>query len=46
MMGHTDKSTFSKHYHSGIPRAEAAKYWRIRPEAKRKGSKIVEFKAT
>jgi integrase len=31
MMGHADKATFSKHYHSGIPRSEAAKFWKIRP---------------
>jgi integrase len=43
-LGHTDKATFSKHYHSGIPRSEAAKFWKIKPP-KRKGSKIVPLKA-
>jgi integrase len=44
-MGHADKATFSRHYHSGISRAEAKAFWAIRPP-KRKGSrKIVPFKA-
>jgi integrase len=44
-MGHADKATFSKHYHSGIPRSESKKFWEIRPP-KRKGSrKIVPFAA-
>jgi site-specific recombinase XerD len=44
-MGHADKATFSKHYHSRIPRFEAAKFWRIRAP-KRKGSRrIVPFAA-
>jgi site-specific recombinase XerD len=41
-MGHADKATFSKHYHSGIPRSEAAKFWAIRPP-QRKEAKIVSF---
>jgi hypothetical protein len=45
MMGHSGgTSTFSRHYHAGVPRVEAMKYWRILP-AKRKSAKIVEFKA-
>jgi integrase len=45
MMGHADKATFSKHYHSGIPRSEAAKFWRIRPPKRKGAGKIVPFKA-
>jgi site-specific recombinase XerD len=45
MMGHADKATFSKHYDSGIPRSEAAKFWRIRPPKRKTGQKIVPFKA-
>jgi integrase len=37
MMGHSDVSTFGKHYHSGVPAAEAKKFWAILPP-KRKGS--------
>jgi hypothetical protein len=43
MMGHADKATFSKHYHSGIPRSEAAKFWRIRPPKRKGARKIVPF---
>lgn len=39
-MGHADKATFSRHYHAGIPRSEAAKFWRIRPP-KRKGARTI-----
>jgi hypothetical protein len=28
-MGHTDPATFSRHYHAGVPRAEAKKFWAI-----------------
>jgi integrase len=45
MMGHADKATFSKHYHSGIPRSEAAKFWRIRPPKRKGARKIVPFNA-
>jgi hypothetical protein len=34
-MGQADKATFSKHYHSGIPQSEAARYWRIRPQTRK-----------
>jgi integrase len=44
-MGHADKATFSKHYHSGIPRSEAAKFWRIQPPKRKGARKIVPIKA-
>jgi hypothetical protein len=42
-MGQADKATFSKHYHSGIPQSEAARYWRIRPQTRKGVRKIVPF---
>jgi hypothetical protein len=29
-MRHTDPTTFSRHYHAGVARAEAKKFWAIR----------------
>jgi hypothetical protein len=31
-MEHTDRATFSRHYHAGGPRAEAKKFWAISSE--------------
>ena len=46
MMGHVNPDTFSKHYHAGVPRKEAVKYWKIRPPQlpKSTGRKIIPFK--
>jgi hypothetical protein len=42
-MGHTDPATFSRHYHAVVPRAEAKKFWAIRPKKLKPGN-IIEFK--
>jgi integrase len=42
-MGHTDPATFSRHYHAGVPRAEAKKFWAIRPKKGRPGN-VIDFK--
>jgi hypothetical protein len=41
-MGHTDPATFSRDYHAGVPRAEAKKFWAIRPKRLMSGN-IIEF---
>ena len=41
-MGHTDPATFYRHYHAGVPRAEAKKFWAIRPKKLKPGN-IIEF---
>jgi integrase len=41
-MGHTDPATFSRHYHAGVPRTEAKKFWTIRPKKLKPGN-IIEF---
>ena len=43
LMGHTDRATFSRHYHAGVPRAEAKKFWVIRPKRLKPGNTI-QFK--
>jgi integrase len=42
-MGHTDPATFSRHYHAGVPRVEAKKFWAIRPKRSRPGN-VIQFK--
>ena len=42
-MGHTDPATFSRHYHAGVPRAEAKKFWAIRPKRIKPGN-VIQFK--
>jgi integrase len=42
-MGHTDPATFSRHYHAGVPRAEAKKFWSIRPKLP-KPENVIAFK--
>jgi integrase len=42
-MGHTDPATFSRHYHAGVPLAEAKKFWAIRPRQP-KPDNILAFK--
>jgi integrase len=42
MMGHTTTTMLWKHYHKAAKKAEAEKYWKITPPARRK---IVQFKA-
>jgi integrase len=43
MMGHTNPRTFSRHYHSGVPRSEAEKFWAILPPKQAGKRKIVPF---
>lgn len=42
-MGHTDPATFSRHYHAGVQRAEAKKFWAIRPKRLSPGN-VIQFK--
>jgi hypothetical protein len=42
-MGHTGPTTFSRHYHAGVARAEAKKFWAIRP-TKLKPGNVIQFK--
>jgi integrase len=42
-MGHTDPATFSRHYHAGVPRVEAKKFWAIRPKRARPAN-IIELR--
>ena len=42
-MGHTDPATFSPHYHAGVPRAEAKKFWAVRPKRSKPGN-VIQFK--
>jgi integrase len=42
-MGPVDPATFSRHYHAGVPRAEAKKFWAIRPKRPRPGN-VIQFK--
>jgi integrase len=42
-MGHTDPATFSRHYHAGVPRAQAKKFWAIRPKKLKPGN-VIQFK--
>jgi integrase len=42
-MGHIDPATFSRHYHAGVPRADAKKFWAIRPKKIRLGN-VIQFK--
>jgi integrase len=41
--GHDDPDTMWRHYHKGTKRAEAVKFWAIRPP-RRSGRKIIPFK--
>ena len=42
-MGHNDPATFSRHYHAGVPRVEAKKFWAVRPKRVKPGN-VIEFK--
>jgi hypothetical protein len=42
-MGHTDPATFSRHYHAGVPRTEAKKFWSVRPKKLKPGN-VIQFK--
>jgi integrase len=42
-MGHTDPATFSRHYHAGVARTEAKKFWAIRPKKAKPGN-VIPFK--
>ena len=42
-MGHTDPVTFSRHYHAGVPRAQAKKSWAIGPKKLKPGN-VIQFK--
>ena len=41
-MGHTDPATFSRHYHAGVPRIQAKKFWAIRPKRLR-ARNVIQF---
>jgi integrase len=42
-MGHTEPATFSRHYHAGVQRTEAKKFWAIRPKRVRPRN-VVQFR--